>query len=153
MLQIKGITEAKADKFYEAATKTEGSAFCTGMEIMEKRKSVKMITTGSKNWDQLLRGGIESQSITEAFGEFRSGKTQLSHTLAVTAQLPVKSGGGAGKILYIDTENTFRPDRICSIAERFDLNPDEVLNNIVVGRAYTVDNLNSMIMQAGGYMV
>lgn len=61
-------------------------------------------------------------------------------------------GGGAGKVLYIDTENTFRPERVTAIAERFKLDPEEVLANILVGRAYTVDNLNSMIVQAAGQM-
>ena len=63
-------------------------------------------------------------AITEVFGEFRCGKTQLSHTLSVTAQLPRKQGGGEGKVLFIDTENTFRPERIKSIAKRYDLDPD-----------------------------
>ena len=76
------------------------------MAIMEKRKKIKRITTGSRQFDTLLQGGVESQGITEAFGEFRCGKTQLAHTLCVTAQLPKSSGGGEGKVLYIDTENT-----------------------------------------------
>jgi meiotic recombination protein DMC1 len=75
----------------------------------------------------LLNGGIESQGITEAFGEFRTGKTQLSHTLCVTAQLPKNQGGGQGKVLYIDTENTFRPERIKQIAARYQLDAEEVL--------------------------
>ena len=92
-------------------------------------------------------------SITEAFGEFRSGKTQLSHTLSVTAQLPRSQGGGAGKVLYIDTENTFRPERIKAIANRFDLDHEGVLNNILVGRAFTVDSLINLLMQATGAMI
>ena len=63
-------------------------------------------------------------SITEAFGEFRTGKTQICHTLCVTCQLPVAMGGGAGKAAYIDTEGTFRPERIKAIAERFNLDPE-----------------------------
>jgi meiotic recombination protein DMC1 len=85
---------------------------------LEKRKKIKRISTGSKTFDQLLGkklplhllkfpgGGVESMSITEAFGEFRTGKTQLAHTLCVTAQLQKSEGGGNGKVLYIDTENT-----------------------------------------------
>jgi RecA/RadA recombinase len=92
-------------------------------------------------------------SITEAFGEFRTGKTQLSHTLSVTAQLPKSQGGGQGKVLFIDTENTFRPERIKSIAERFDLDPEQVLSNIMVGRAFTVDALTSLLMQGASVMV
>ena len=44
---------------------------------------------------------------------------RLAHTLCVTAQLPYDLGGGNGKVIYIDTEGTFRPDRITAIAERF----------------------------------
>ena len=92
-------------------------------------------------------------AITEAFGEFRTGKTQLSHTLCVTAQLPRAQGGGQGKVLFIDTENTFRPERIKQIAERYDLDPEQVLNNIMVGRAFTVDALINLIMQGASVMV
>ena len=117
------------------------------------RKSIRRITLGCKSLDTLLEGGIESQSITEAFGEFRSGKTQLCHTLCVTAQLPRSQGGGAGKVLYIDTENTFRPERIKQISKRFDLDAEEVLGNIMVGRAFTVDSLNTLLMKAAAAMV
>lgn len=80
-------------------------------------------------------------SITEAFGEFRSGKSQIALTLSVTAQLPLEYGGGAGKVAYIDTESTFRPERIAQIATRFGLDPYQTLENILCGRAYTVDHL------------
>lgn len=123
------------------------------MAIMEKRKKIKRITTGSRQFDTLLQGGVESQGITEAFGEFRTGKTQLAHTLCVTAQLPKSSGGGEGKVLYIDTENTFRPERIKQIALRYNLDAEQVLNNIMVGRAFTVDSLNNLIMQAAVAMI
>lgn len=85
MLAIKGITEAKAEKCYEIAQKIENQGFQTGMAIFERRKFIKKISTGCNAFDQLLQGGVESMSITEAFGEFRTGKTQLSHTLCVTA--------------------------------------------------------------------
>ena len=78
-------------------------------------------------------------SITEAFGEFRTGKTQLCHTIAVTAQLPREKGGGNGNVIYIDTEGTFRPDKILAIAERFNLDPEQTLNNICYGRVYTTE--------------
>jgi len=79
--------------------------------FLEKRKDQVYLSTGSKALDTLLGGqGIETGSITEIFGEFRTGKTQLCHTLCVTCQLPVKDGGGAGMAMYIDTEGTFRPE-------------------------------------------
>lgn len=81
-------------------------------------------------------------AITEVFGEFRTGKTQLCMTMCVTAQLPKNKGGGNGKVAYIDTESTFRPDRIKPIAERFGLDYESVLENIVVSRAYTTEMMN-----------
>ena len=75
MLSIKGITEGKAEKIFEAAGKIETMCFSSGLVIQERRKKIKRISTGSPSFDMLLQGGIESQSITEAFGEFRTGKT------------------------------------------------------------------------------
>jgi meiotic recombination protein DMC1 len=119
---------------------------------MTKREKIRRITTGSKNLDTLLQGGIESMSITEVFGEFRTGKTQLSHTLCVAAQMSSDVGGGNGKVAFIDTENTFRPERIKSIAERYNMDPAETLDNIIVARAYTVDHLNQLLMFAAAKM-
>jgi len=76
------------------AAKIEQMCYRSGLEILESRKNIKRITLGAKSLDLLLEGGIESQAITEAFGEFRTGKTQMSHTLCVTAQLPKSQGGG-----------------------------------------------------------
>ncbi len=120
--------------------------------MAERRKKVKKISTGSSQFDALLGGGIESMSITEAFGEFRTGKSQLAMTLCVTAQLPLNMGGGRGKVLYIDTENTFRPDRIKAIAARYKMDPEGVLGNIMVGRALTVDSLGTLLNQAAAAM-
>lgn len=92
------------------------------------------ISTGSKSFDELLGGGIETKAITEIFGEFRCGKTQLCHTLCVTSQIHEKN---PGKVAYIDTEGTFRPARIRAIAERFGVDADSVLDNIVYARAPT----------------
>ena len=98
------------------------------------------ITTGSKEFDRMLAGGIETGSITELFGEFRTGKSQLCMTLAVTCQLPVDLGGGEGKCLYIDTEGTFRPERLLAISERYGLSGKDVLDNVAVARAFSSDH-------------
>lgn len=74
-------------------------------------------------------------SISEVYGEFRCGKTQLSHTMSVIAQLPKEMGGADGKVAYIDTEGTFRPERIAQIAERFGVDPDSTQENIAYARA------------------
>lgn len=110
LLKIKGLSEAKVDKIKDAASRLLKSDFITGLEVSEKRKHVVKISTGSKELDKLIGGGVQSSSITEAFGEFRTGfvfsnvrKTQICHTLCVMAQLPVAVGGASGKVAFIDT--------------------------------------------------
>lgn len=110
--------------------------FETGSDVLERREQVGRITTGSKTFDDLIGGGFESQAITELFGEFGSSKTQIAHQLCVNAQLPKEKGGLESHAFFIDTENTFRPERIVQMAESLELNPDEVLENIHVARAY-----------------
>ena len=97
-------------------------------------------------------GGMETGSITELFGEFRTGKSQLCHTLAVTCQLPVDMGGGEGKCLYIDTEGTFRPVRLLAVAERYGLNGEEVLDNVAYARAYNADHQHQLLTAASALM-
>ncbi|XLT73790.1 hypothetical protein HN873_030216, partial [Arachis hypogaea] len=143
---IKGLSEAKVDKICEAAEKLVNFGYITGSDVLLKRKSVIRITTGSQALDELLGGGIETSSITEAFGEFRSGKTQLAHTLCVSTQLPTSMRGGNGKVAYIDTEGTFRPDRIVPIAERFGMDPAAVLDNIIYARAYTYEHQYNLLL-------
>jgi len=144
---IKGLSDAKVDKIKEALLKSsgDGSVFSTALEVAVKRKNVFHIATGSQEFDKLLGGGIESMSITEAFGEFRTGKTQLSHTLAVTTQMPGADNYSGGKVVYIDTENTFRPDRLRPIAQRFNLDEEAVLENVFYARAFTSDEQIEMM--------
>ena len=110
--------------------------FETGDILLERRKEIKKLTTESKALDDLLGGGIETASITEFFGEYASGKTQVMHQLAVTTTLPLEKNGLNGDVLFIDTENTFRPERIVQMAKHLDLDPTEVLKKIHVARAY-----------------
>jgi len=135
---VADIGESTALKIIQAARKSaDVGSFETGVALLERRSRVGHITTGSKNFDELMGGkGFESQSITEFFGEFGSGKTQIVHQICVNAQFPNEKGGLSGHVFYIDTENTFRPDRIKQMAEAYDLDSDEILNNIHVARAY-----------------
>ncbi|KAG9396210.1 DNA recombination and repair protein DMC1 [Carpediemonas membranifera] len=139
LASVKGLSEAKVEKALVAARKImgEGKEFINGTEYLEKRSKVLRISTGSRDLDSLLGGGVESMSITEAFGEFRTGKTQIAHTLAVTAQLPKSQGGGGGKVIFLDTEGTFRPERLTPICERFNADVTSTLDNIIYARAYT----------------
>lgn len=149
---IKGISDLKADKLISEASKIVPLGFTTATEFHQRRSELITLTTGSKQLDTLLGGGIETGAITEVFGEFRTGKSQLCHTLAVTAQLPVEMGGGEGKCLFIDTESTFRPVRIVPIARRFGLNENEAMENIAYARAYNADHQLQLLNQAAQMM-
>ncbi|CAE6455343.1 unnamed protein product, partial [Rhizoctonia solani] len=138
LLKIKGMSEAKVDKIKEAAQKILGSSFQTGAQVSEKRKRVLQISSGSKSVDGMLGGGFMSQSISEVYGEFRTGKTQLAHTLSVMAQLPPEMGGGSGKVTYIDTEG--RVDTIvffCSNLEHLYHSPRAYVDKSSLHRAGT----------------
>ncbi|RUP51864.1 DNA repair protein RAD51-like protein 1-like protein [Jimgerdemannia flammicorona] len=152
LLAVKGISETKADKLIAEASKIVPLGFTTATEFHQRRSELVTITTGSKELDKLLGGGIETGSITEIFGEFRTGKSQICHTLAVTCQLPIDMGGGEGKCLYIDTESTFRPTRLLSISQRFSMNGEDVLDNVAYARAYNSDHQTALLVQASAMM-
>jgi DNA repair protein RAD51 len=152
LLAVKGLSEPKVDKILEACARICHIGFEPSNIFLQKRLNLTYLTTGSKDLDTLLGGGIESGSITEMFGEFRTGKTQLCHTLCVTCQLPKENGGGAGKALFIDTEGTFRPEKLKSIANRFGLDGDDVVSNVLYARAYNSDQQNKLLLQACALM-
>lgn len=147
------IGEGVAEKVIEAARKSEKIDFETAYDVLERRRDVGHISVGSEGFNDLIGGGIETQSITEVFGEFGSGKSQISHELAVTVQLPPEKGGLV-VCVFIDTENTFRPERIEQIANGFELDIDEVLQKIHVARAFNsshqilmAEKINELIQQ------
>ncbi|AFP65561.1 DNA repair protein Rad51 (nucleomorph) [Chroomonas mesostigmatica CCMP1168] len=152
LIEIRGISELKAEKIQSEAAKHVPLGFCSAMECYVIRQDLAHLTTGSRNLDKILGGGIETGSITELFGEFRTGKTQLCHNISVSCQLSFEQGGGEGRALYIDTEGTFRPERIVSIAERFKLNGQDVLDNIAFARAYNTDHQMELLNQACAMM-
>ena len=139
--ELAGVGEAVARKAIQAARGMMQLGFSDGMEFAKKREDVLFIGTGSTSLNALLGGkGIETKSITECYGAFGSGKTQLGLTLAVRVQLPKAQGGAEGKAVFIDTEGTFRPDRVRQIAEGLGLQADKVLKNILVARAFNSDH-------------
>lgn len=134
------IGEVQAKKIIAAAREiADVGAFVTADKVLERRQKVGLITTGSEQLDALLGGGIETQAVTEVFGEFGSGKTQLAHQLCVNVQLPKEKGGLEGKAIYTDTENTFRPERIRDMAVGLELDPSKILQNILYVRSYNTD--------------
>lgn len=152
LLGIKGISDRKAETIQAEASKLVPMGFTTATEFHQRRAEIIKLTSGSNELDKLLQGGIETGSLTELFGEFRTGKTQLCHTLAVTCQLPIDQGGGEGKCLYIDTEGTFRPERLLAVAERYGLSGQDVLDNVAYARAYNSDHQHQLLVQASAMM-
>ncbi len=143
------VGEATARKIIEAARELSGlDRFITGEEVLEMRQRVGKITTGSKKLDELLGGGIETRAVTEAFGEFGSGKTQLGHQLCVNVQLKPEMGGLEGKAIYIDTEGTFRSERVSDMAAAVGLDPREALRNIFYVRVFNTDQQIAMVKKA-----
>ena len=149
---IKGFSEAKIDKIIKIVDEILNYKIQPSTVALQKRKKLTRITSGSKELDTLLGGGFESDSITELFGEFRTGKTQICHTLCVTCQLPKSDGGGEGKAIYIDTEGTFRPEKLALIAERFGLDPKETIENVYYARAYNSDHQQRLLVQVCALM-
>jgi DNA repair protein RadA len=148
------VGESTASKIIASAREAADiGGFETGDQVMERRRLVGKVTTGSETFDALMGGGFETQAIVELYGEFGSGKTQVAHQMAVKVQLPLEMGGLGGSVIIIDTENTFRPERIVQMVEGLPpsedpdnpWDPEEFLKNIHVARAY---NSNHQILLA-----
>ncbi len=140
LAKIADIGEGQAAKIIHAVRRILDLGFESADKILERRQKMKRITTGSKNLDKLLGGGVPTQAITETFGQFGSGKSQLAFQLAVNVQLPPEKGGLERSCLFIDTENTFSPNRIVSMAKSVGLDPKKVLKNIYVARAFNSEH-------------
>jgi len=138
--EIAGLGDGTADKAIKAARDSLEMGFESADVLAEKRKLVGRLTTGSKELDNLIGGGVETQSITEVYGKMASGKSQWCFQTAVTVQLPKDQGGLEGNCLYIDSENSFRPERVIQVAQRFGLDVDAALKNIFVARAYNAEH-------------
>ncbi|MFB6145957.1 MAG: DNA repair and recombination protein RadA [Candidatus Nanohaloarchaea archaeon] len=138
--ELADLGDKKSQKIITAARQELDLGFESGKSKYETRKKMKKISTGGEELDELLGGGVETQSITEAYGEYGSGKTQLAHQLAVNVQLPEEEGGLGRGVVFIDTEDTFIPERIEQMANANGQDVDEVLDNIHVARAYNSDH-------------
>jgi len=152
LVKLKGLSEAKIDKIHKSACTLIPMGFTTATVVEQNRRDTIYISSGSAELDKILQGGLETGSITEIYGEFRTGKTQLCHSLCVTCQLPLDHGGGEGKALYIDTEGTFRPQRLLQIAERYGLNGPDVLDNVAYARAHNTEHQSELLVAAAGMM-
>ncbi len=126
--------------------------FVTADAALEKRKSMLRCSTGSVALDDLLLGGIETQAVTEFYGEFGSGKSQICHTLCATARQPIAVGGLDGGVIYIDTEGTFRPERVEQIARARGFDPSQILKSVAVCKIYNSSHLELIIKDLGKYI-
>ena len=129
-----------AMKVIKAARQSMQLDFINAKLLWERRQGLLKLTTGSTNVNKLLGGGVETQAITEFVGEFGSGKSQICMKLSITTQLPRADGGLEGKVLFIDTEGTFAPQRIHQMATGMGLDPEKLLEGIYYSRAYNSDH-------------
>ena len=144
--EIDGLGDKMAKKLIWNARNALGmTEFITADDIDE---NTEYITTGSSELNRILGGGFQTGKLTEVYGPFKSGKTNLAHTIAVTIQLPKKQGGLGSAVAYIDTENTFAKEKIKRIAKRFGLDPKKVLSQIYHARIYSSDHQSQMIQKA-----
>ncbi|MCW4054851.1 MAG: DNA repair and recombination protein RadA, partial [Candidatus Bathyarchaeota archaeon] len=139
-LEPVGVGEKKAFSIIEAARSSIGINFIRADELLKMRQNVLRLTSGSQAIDRIVDGGFETQTITEFYGEYGSGKSQICHQLCVNVQLPPERGGLNGAALYVDTENTFRLERIVQMARHVGLEPEEAVKNIIYAEAYTSDH-------------
>jgi len=135
-----GMGVESAKKSIEAAKSMVEIGFETAETVFERRKNIVRIKTSSSSLDELLGGGIETMAITEIYGKFSSGKSQLGFQLVVNVQRPQEKGGLGGGVLFVDTEATFRPERIVQLAEAQGMDAQEVLRNIQIARAENSDH-------------
>lgn len=135
-----GLGKETALKISEESRRLMNFGFIRGTEIWERRKKMLRCTTGSRNLNEMFGGGIETQAMTELIGDYGVGKTQICLTLTATAQLSPEQGGLDGNIIYIDTEGTFSPERVYQIASERELDPKEILDKIILARAYNSDH-------------
>ncbi len=153
--EITGMEKDTAEKIVNKARQhlVEGGMiskdFVSASEIYKRRQDIGRISTGTNCLDTLFDGGIETQALTEVYGEFGCGKTQLCLTMCVQVQKSKEEGGLEGGVIYIDTENTFRPERIVSIANANGMDPQKVLDNIIVARAYNSAHQTLILEEAG----
>ncbi len=136
IMDVTGMSEAVARKLIQASRESLDMGFTSGEELLAKRRRVTKISTGVKDFDRILGGGFETGCISECFGQYGSAKTQIAHQLAVN----VYAEDPTAVTVFIDTENTFRPERIIQFATGKNLEGDEVLKNIRVARAYNSDH-------------
>jgi DNA repair protein RadA len=115
------VGESTASDIVQAAREmADIGGFETGSQVLERRNEIGKLSWQIDEVDDMLGGGVETQSITEVYGEFGAGKSQVTHQLSVNVQLPKEHGGLRGSVIFIDSEDTFRPERIDDMVRGLD---------------------------------
>ncbi|MBS3159353.1 DNA repair and recombination protein RadA [Candidatus Woesearchaeota archaeon] len=140
LIDSAGMGEAVAKKIIAVARTKLDMGFESGEDLLKKREQVIKISTGSKEFDKLIGGGIETSAVTEAYGAFGSGKTSLAHQLAVNVTLPKEEGGANGIAIWIDSEGTLRPEFLIKLAEAKKIDQKEFLKNFKGVRSFNSDH-------------
>ncbi len=135
-----GISEKQAAKIISQARDSISISFIPANELIKMRENLLRLSSGSKTIDELVGGGLESMTITEFYGQYGVGKSILCHQLCVNVQKPVDQGGLNGGALYIDTEQTFRPEWIVRMSKHLGMEPETVAKNIIYSEAYNSDH-------------
>jgi DNA repair protein RadA len=143
-----GVGEKQAAKIINEARNSISLSFVRADELMKMKSNALRLTTGSKAFDELLGGGLESQTITEVYGEYGVGKSILCHQLAINVQLPVSKGGLDGGALYLDTEQTFRPEWVVRMAKAAGVEAADAASKIIYSEAYNSDHQMLLLEKA-----
>lgn len=145
LASVAGIPLPTAHRIVSKARELLGLTLKTALDLKKERGTLPKIVTGSKRLDELLGGGVETGTVTEFFGEYGTGKTQLCMQLSVNVQLPKDKGGLNAKVIYIDAEGTFRWERIEAMAKAVGLDPDKAMANIYWIRAISSDHQMAVV--------
>lgn len=140
LVETAGVGEAVARKMINIARNNLDMGFVSGDDLLKKRETIIKISTGSKAFDAIVNGGFESGGITECYGQFGSGKSALAHQLAINGLCVNEDGEPTASVVWIDSENTFRPERIKEICENNNMDPIKILKSIKVVRAFNSDH-------------
>ena len=123
--ELCGVSVEAAKKAIQTAKESTTIIYESGSSVYAKRKEIGKISAGAESLNDLIGGGLETNAITEAYGRFATGKSQIGFQVSVDVQLPKDKGGLEGAVLFIDTEGTFRPERIEAIAVAAGIKPEE----------------------------
>jgi hypothetical protein len=122
-------------------------SFHSGFGFYKKRKNIPSLSSGDSTLDELLQGGFQKDLVYLLYGDKRI-TTNILLTTAVISQKSFENGGlggGGTKIAFIDGNNRFNPYNISKFAVTQNLSPSRTLENILIARAFTWDQMVELL--------